>query len=539
MKKSHTEFCYHSRYTRAMVTGAIAALFLSGVANAAVVQRTTASRAPTRANNAAARAVVTSAPAAQAQPAATVSEPVAEPQPTVVTPAPVDTPDIVITDKSSQFETSLGNASASATDTSADARAEMIRRQRAALDSAAQTSAATSAVSAGRSTCDASLRKCMQEKCGTDFTKCSGDTDTTWGGKMDACRRDLDCSGTEYRLFATEIKADRDLNAQIASYNNIVNCGNQYNNCIVTECGTDFSKCLGRTAGDAAISKCEKIARNCTQADSGLASRIMGVFGTLRQHAEIRVKQDEERLYELRDLMREQCERLGAMFDDRTLDCVYTVNFFADNNSTPYASKKVYAGGTFDCTPNWFGVDITTFMENAMRLTRGQAAASSTMMGAGAGMAVGAITSGAINRAIDRHTAETALKDATAESTETSDTTDATETQGTDATTVSNTTAAIETQDTDTRSNTERMDDYHTQMQQAVAQGKSASSVAAPSLKTEIKGLDVKSVTPPEKIDIKIQPTTPTTSGAAATQPTKTFGTPASQNRIMTEMEPL
>ena len=84
------------------------------------------------------------------------------------------------------------------------------------------------------------------------------------------------------------------------------------------------------------------------------------------------------------------------MFDERSLDCVYTVNFYAGNDSTLYASKKAYAGGTFECTPNWFGVDVTTFKENAYRLTREQTSASSAMLGSGVGVAVGAVTSGVV-----------------------------------------------------------------------------------------------------------------------------------------------
>ena len=324
--------------------------------------------------------------------------------------------EIIIEDKSSQFSEFMAETTASAKDTSNNALAEQIRAQRAALDAADAATAASNQMTAarlsGQNACDQNLRACMKEKCGNDYSKCAGDTDTIWGTKMDACRRDLPCSGKEYAMFATEIKADRDMNARVASYNAIIECGNQYNNCIVTECGQKFTKCLGKKAGDAAISKCAKIANNCKQQDSGLASRTMSVFGDLRVDAEKQVARDEKRLYELRDLMRDTCGRLGAMFDERTLDCVYTVNFYAGEDNTLYASKKAYAGSTFSCDQNWFGVDITTFKENAMRLTRAQTSASSALLGSGVGMGVGAITSGAIDRAIDRHKSEKAVKKA-------------------------------------------------------------------------------------------------------------------------------
>lgn len=319
-----------------------------------------------------------------------------------------------IENKSSTFDEILNVTNDN--DSYSESLAEQIRAQRAALDAADAILTAEQksqrAKSGNANTCDANLRACMQSKCGQDYSKCAGDTDTMWGTKMDACRRDLPCTGNEYRLFASEIKADRDANAQISSYNAIIDCGNRYNDCIISECGKTFTKCLGKSAGDAAISKCQKIAHSCIEMDNGLASRVMNVFGTLRQEAEKQVAADEKRLYELRDLMASTCKRLGAMFDERTLDCVYTVNFYAGDKNTLYASKKAYAGSSFNCDQNWFGIDITTFRENAYRLTREQKSASSAFLGAGLGTAVGAVTSGAIDRAVDRARADKALNDA-------------------------------------------------------------------------------------------------------------------------------
>ena len=324
---------------------------------------------------------------------------------------------IFVEDKSSQFDEIFGNtAGTTNTDTESSAFAEQIRAQRDALNArdaenmiAAQ--AATGKAS-GNNTCDNALRTCMQSKCGKNYTKCAGDTDTSWGDKMDSCRRDTTCTGHEYALFAPEIKADRDMNARVAQYNAIVDCGNKYNSCVVEKCGLTFGKCLGKSAGDKVIQECSKIAKECQEQDSGLPSRMMNAFGILRQDAEKQVAKDEEKLYALRDEMANTCKQLGAMFDERTLDCVYTVNFHAGEDNTLYASKKLYAGSTFNCEPNWFGIDVTTFMENAFRLTREQTAASSAMLGAGLGIGVGAVTSGAIDRAVERTKAEKELKKA-------------------------------------------------------------------------------------------------------------------------------
>ncbi|MCM1295697.1 MAG: hypothetical protein NC311_09160 [Muribaculaceae bacterium] len=329
---------------------------------------------------------------------------------------PVQDANQIIEDKTSQFDSVLNTASTGATDASTQSLADMIRAQRAALDAATSEEFSqnkTNVVTAGLSACDSGLRACMKEKCGADFLKCAGDGDTIWGDKMDLCRRNVTCSGEEYRLFTTEIKADRDMNFRMSRYQAVIDCGNSYNACIEEQCGATFNKCLGKAAGDAAIAKCASIARDCTEQDSGLAARAMNVFATLRQDAEKQIKRDEERLYELRDTMRNRCQRLGALFDERSLDCVFTVEFWAGGSpSTLYASKKAYAGSTFDCTQNWFGVDITTFKENAYRETRAQTSATSALLGSGLGIAVGSITSGAIDRAVDRHKAEQAVKKA-------------------------------------------------------------------------------------------------------------------------------
>lgn len=320
---------------------------------------------------------------------------------------------VQVENKSAQFEIAMDDIQESIGTNSESELAEKIRKQRAAFNAqtalTASKSAAAAVSTSGRNECDQKLRSCMQSKCGKDFSQCAGDTDTMWGNKLDLCRIDIKCTGEEYRLFTAEIKADRDQNAELAFYTSIIDCGNKYNDCIIKECDKTFTKCLGKPAGDAAIQKCATIAKNCTEQDSGLPSRAMEAFANLRQDAEKAIARDEKRLYELRDSMRSACSRLGALFDDRTLDCVYSVEFRAGGDNTLYASKKAYAGTTFNCDQNWFGVDVTTFMENAFRLTRAQSSASSAAFGAGVGMAAGAITSGAIDRAVDRAKAERAL----------------------------------------------------------------------------------------------------------------------------------
>lgn len=302
--------------------------------------------------------------------------------------------------KSARFSETLSETGAQSTNKSNSTLAEMIREQRAKLDNQETAAIATASGIQNVNACDTDLRKCMQEKCGNDFSKCFTDSESIWGDKMDACRRNTKCTSHEYALLVPEIKADRDLNVQMGEYQKIVKCGQEYNACIFKNCGTTMDNCIAKTDGDAAISKCKSIADKCKSQDSGLPSRATDVFATLRKHAQEQARADEKRLYELRDKMESVCKAQGAIFDNRTLDCVFTVNFYADNAETPTASKKLYSGSVFQCTPEWFGIDVTTFKENAYRLTRSEKAASSAALGAGVGTGVSTLTSGALDRAV-------------------------------------------------------------------------------------------------------------------------------------------
>lgn len=320
--------------------------------------------------------------------------------------------DPIVINKSSNFDVSVSVATESLVEN--NSFAEQIRKQRAALAASDATGAVATAqqtaLKTSSNTCDQNLRKCMATKCGNDFTKCATDGDTMFGDKLNACRRDTECTGEEFSLFTAEIKNDRDINVRLASYNKVIDCGNQYNACIVNECGTTYNKCFGKAKADAATKKCGDIAKTCVEADSGLANRFGTAIGKLRESAEKEVKKDDERLYAMRDSMQSVCKRMGAMFDERTFDCIFTVNFFAgDDQKNPMASRKRYAGDTFVCMQEWFGVDTTTYKENAYRETRAQTGASSAMVGSGVGTAVGLVSSGAIGRALDTQKAKKAL----------------------------------------------------------------------------------------------------------------------------------
>ena len=339
---------------------------------------------------------------------------------TIETPAPVY-------NKSEKFATTLSN-SVNNTSSSDAELAEMIKKQREKILAQDTMEMVEKQMKDGLinsiNACDDGLRKCMAEKCGADFTQCALDGDTIFGDKINSCKRNLKCTGEEIRLFSAEIKADRDANVYMAAFDKVVECGKAYNYCMLTNCGlpvpsifasdsdlleiaihgkkqeSGFNKCLNAVAANTATRTCKAIADKCMESDSGLAGRFGIIIGQLREDAEIQVAKDEKRLTDIHDAIKESCERLGANFDERTFDCVYTIEFFAGESQHPMATQKRYAGDTFVCTPEWFGIDVTTYKENAYRETRAQTGASSAFMGAGIGTAVGQITSGAIGRAI-------------------------------------------------------------------------------------------------------------------------------------------
>lgn len=362
--------------------------------NAAVVNR------PTAANRSAAARVQNRAPTVQA-PTATVqiTEPAEE---------QVEEQIISVDNKSSMFADVISEMTIDSSDTSA---ADAINAQLAYYDTGASGGGGQQLTAAA---CDRDLRACMTTKCGAGFTKCANDNSVTWGSKLDACRAKTKCTPREYALLAPELASDRDMNLRTAYYDSVIECGKNYNTCMFQNCGNSLNGCLAKADENKAIAACASIAKSCREQDNGLASRFTNVFSELRSDALAQAKQDEQDLYALRDAMRNTCTGLGALFDDRTLDCVYTANFYAtpvDGAETLVASKKLYAGDRFQCSADWFGVDVTTYLENALRTTREQASATAAAMGAGLGTAAGLISSGAIKNANEARKAKKSAKE--------------------------------------------------------------------------------------------------------------------------------
>lgn len=314
------------------------------------------------------------------------------------------------------------------------------QRKKLNMESATEEQAITIASRSARmgnnmaEVCDNDLRNCMAEKCGDmQFSKCANDADVDWGHKIDSCRRNTKCTGTEFAALSVEIKADRDQARVLSGFGGVIKCGTRYNNCIRDICGNNqytacigrgnpaatcaknfasiYEKCWAKAGGDKAVAACDVEFKKCEASDSGLRSRAMELFSGLRVMSEKNIVKWEKELYDMKDSMANMCKMSLGILDERAMNCVYTVELFADDDgkSTQFASKKIAGGDNYMCVPEWFGVDITTFMENAFRATRSATSASSAVMGMGAGMVVGGITSGAFGRAIERQQSEKEL----------------------------------------------------------------------------------------------------------------------------------
>ncbi|MCL1786033.1 MAG: hypothetical protein FWG39_02690, partial [Alphaproteobacteria bacterium] len=275
-----------------------------------------------------------------------------------------------------------------------------------------------SMAAATTSSCDDSLRKCMADKCGENFKNCAGDGDSIWGFNIESCARAANCAPREITLFSAEIKADRDHNARWGAVSETYSCGNNYNDCILRACGgrgipnggTSVSAsvmglpyCISKTGGDNAIAnaRCRAIAEQCGDTDSGLAARALEIFGTLRILAERDLATQEQQLYGMREDLRKECRNTGGILDDRSLQCLFNVEMFAGGDwSGMIASRIIGAGAEFQCTPEWFGIDVTTHMENMARYDSQTAAATGAFSGAMLGVAGGMLASGEVYRGL-------------------------------------------------------------------------------------------------------------------------------------------
>ena len=276
------------------------------------------------------------------------------------------------------------------------------------------------------SSCDEAMRVCMEQQCGEDFTRCATDSDAIWGIKIESCARGANCSARETALFSVEIKADRDLNATVVGFRDANQCGEDYNLCIMEHCsqqfsvtdrfsrsnrsirigGTPYVNCLSRQAGEAAVQACRHIADRCRAADSGLQARTLEALGIMRVAMEREAMEAERRLYTMRGQMEAGCRNIGGMFDQRSFECLFNLTMRASGDwDGVVASRTVNAGTEFMCTPEWFGVDLTMYLENIARAEREARGAQAATTGAMYGMATALVASGAINRAMDRRSA--------------------------------------------------------------------------------------------------------------------------------------
>jgi len=406
-----------------------------GAATAAARPSATAPATATRTPVAPAAAAQTPEP--EPEPAAPPPAPVQETPMAILEPLPMSVVEIEVSDRSGAFTWMFEDTAFGAATSDETPLQRMIREQRERLGMLATgVEAGEQRARLGTNTaiaCDESLRVCMARTCGgDDFRNCFNDGDTEWGMKMNNCRRETECTAEEFTTFAQEIREDRIQNQRLDSFNKVIACGMEYNNCFRNACGgtaytncimrgghpmgcrqhaNNFEPCWGRAAEMRATEQCRQVQQRCLEQDSGMERRMADIIGSMRVDLERNILNWERDLYALRDRIRDMCMATQGMFDERSFTCVYTAYIYANPNNhdgrpVRLGDRRLHAGEEFVCEPEWFSVDITTHMENAFRATRRETAATAAIMGAGMGMAAGAVASGAVGRAVE--TARTA-----------------------------------------------------------------------------------------------------------------------------------
>jgi hypothetical protein len=266
-----------------------------------------------------------------------------------------------------------------------------------------------------KDSCDSRMRACVKKKCGERFQDCYADNETVWNMKVEPCAEDAGCNAAERAAALRELTADRQAEMKYGSFFEMQDCAEKYNKCIVQTCGgSNWTNCLSRNDSAKAILGCQPVADECRNIDSGLAARADKMLSTLRVAKEEEVARNEKRLREVIDLMTKECEEQGGTIDTRSYTCTYSVKLWVAelNDKEPMAIMTLHAGSPFQCTEQFFQTDLTTFKEDAIRLTRAQEGMGNMLLGAGGGLLAGNIASGGMGRMITAAKTKAAAKKA-------------------------------------------------------------------------------------------------------------------------------
>jgi hypothetical protein len=254
---------------------------------------------------------------------------------------------------------------------------------------------------ASRSKCETELNTCVIGDCGSDLQKCNDDTDAIWSARFQKCRAKTSCTGAEIGVYGDIIKEDIRVDAKISLMNLIISCNNEYSNCLQTQCATTdarsligggavvgFNGCVTQAKINSALNYCKPVYDRCRPYDSGIQARFTNMMATLRVEKEKRIAELQKELDVMLPQMRQLCRDSGASFDERSGNCVFTAFLSVEAQGRRYtpASKMVMPGSQYQCTDQWFGVDVTQYLQNAIYSTIQQKSSVAALMGAGLGI---------------------------------------------------------------------------------------------------------------------------------------------------------
>ncbi|MCL2629324.1 MAG: hypothetical protein FWD33_01365 [Alphaproteobacteria bacterium] len=273
-----------------------------------------------------------------------------------------------------------------------------------------------------RTPCATELLACVKQDCGDNLQRCFNDGDGVWSERFNRCRTRVNCSGAELSVYGKIIRDDVEVDARLWLFGQIINGNEAYSRCLQTQCATQraagtllghvaigFNGCVTQARINQALSACRPVYDEFRQFDSNLQVRFTNMMGALRVEREKQIHALQAELDAMMPAMRNMCTSVGAVFDDRNGECAFTAIFSVEADGRRYtpASRKIAPGGDFVCTEEWFGVDVTRYLMNAINRDVTAAGASAAFLGAGLGVGAASLVTAVRAGALDKKEEET------------------------------------------------------------------------------------------------------------------------------------
>lgn len=236
--------------------------------------------------------------------------------------------------------------------------------------------------------CDETWRQCLQgsDVCGTNYILCTTLSPIEFSNRISVCPKKIgDC--TVSNATVKEVINNKDDYMKVSKADSILECGETMSNCIMDICGKGFTKCAKSIS--VAKTNCGYIADECSRVDPALWVRTATALNFAKGQMNAEITKIENRMAEIESELRAECSKNNFAFDSSKMQCIGVVDFNA--MGMVLQSKRMSAGSVGNCSDEFFGLDITTYRQNAANETIKQKTVSNTISGAMLGMGVGSL----------------------------------------------------------------------------------------------------------------------------------------------------